>query len=65
MLPPQLEALRVALSNKTNRNAREESLLKELTSLRTTGVSLEESVNKRQETSAWGGDPSKCPVCGR
>jgi hypothetical protein len=67
MLLPQLEALRVALGKKANRNAREESLLKELNSLASGGVALEEALNKssRQETSAWGGDPAKCPVCGR
>lgn len=68
MLPKQLNRLRLALSVKAHRSVDDELLLAELQSLADRGGSVaNESYgrkNERQETSAWGGDPTKCPVCG-
>lgn len=69
MLPKYLDEYRLQLRAKAIRSPKEESQLVELEDLARRGPtpsSANESIqHKRKETSAWGGDPSKCPVCGR
>lgn len=71
MLPKHLEEYRLELRAKARRSPKEESQLTELEDLARRGSApspANESYrhkHERQETSAWGGDPSKCPVCGR
>jgi hypothetical protein len=71
MLPKHLDEYRIELREKPVRTTREVSLLKELEDLARRGVGpyvSNESYSRkheRQETSAWGGSPSSCPVCGK